>query len=190
VVHLDFPSLLVIALGLSADCFAVALGGGMARKAFSFPPALRLSLAFGVFQAIMPVLGWLAGRTVIAYISPYDHWLAFGLLVLVGGRMLWESFHERGGERAGADISRGLLLFTLSLATSVDSLAVGLGLAFLEANIALASATIGTVAFLVTLLGFWLGRRVGALVGRRAEVVGGIVLILIGLRILLEHVLE
>jgi putative Mn2+ efflux pump MntP len=185
----DFSSILVIAFGLSADCFAVALSGGMARKSFSLPPALRVAFSFGFFQAAMSVLGWLAGRTVIAYISAYDHWLAFGLLLFVGGRMLWESFHDKDGRREGADITRGLLLFTLSLATSIDALAVGLSFAFLEMNIALAGATIGVVALLVTLGGFWLGRRLGSLAGRRAELVGGLVLIAIGVRILLEHLL-
>jgi putative Mn2+ efflux pump MntP len=134
----------------------------------------------------MLVLGWLAGLTVIEYISAYDHWLAFGLLLFVGGRMLWELFHGGNGGRGSADITRGWLLLTLSVATSLDSLAVGLSLAFLEVNIAMASATIGVVAFLVT---YWSGKKAGALAGERAELVGGVVLIIIGLRILLEHLL-
>ena len=186
---IDFLSIFVIAIGLSADCFAVALSGSISKKAFSFLPLFRVALSFGVFQAFMPVLGWLAGRTVIEFISAYDHWLAFLLLLLVGGRMVWESFHEEDSSRKNADITKGLLLLTLSIATSLDSLAVGLSLAFLEVNIALAAATIGIVAFIVTIVGFSLGSKVGALIGKRAEMIGGVILIAIGLRILLEHIL-
>jgi putative Mn2+ efflux pump MntP len=123
------------------------------------------------------------------FISAYDHWLAFLLLLLVGSRMVWESFREKDRSRKTVDISKGLLLLTLSVATSIDSLAVGLSLAFLEVNIALASATIGVVAFMVTITGFLLGRRVGTLAGKRAEIIGGAILIIIGIRILLEHIL-
>ena len=186
---IDFPSILVIAIGLSADCFAVALSGSIAKRTFSFLQVFRVALSFGVFQAFMPVLGWLAGRTIIQFISAYDHWLAFLLLLLVGSRMVWESFHDKDSSRANTDITKGLLLFTLSVATSLDSLAVGLSFAFLKVNIALASATIGIVAFMVTIVGFLLGNKVGALIGKRAEMIGGAILIVIGLRILLEHIL-
>jgi putative Mn2+ efflux pump MntP len=186
---IDFSSLLVVAIGLSADCFAVALSGSISRKTFSFWQVFRVSLSFGVFQAFMPVLGWLAGRTVIEFISAYDHWLAFALLLLVGGRTIWESFRGKDSGRENADITRGLLLVILSVATSIDALAVGLSFAFLNVNIALASVTIGIVAFMVTSVGFLIGKRVGALVGKWAEIIGGAILIIIGIRILLEHLL-
>ena len=129
----------------------------------------------------MPVLGWLAGRTIVDLIADYDHWVAFILLVVVGSRMIWESFRLGDGHGENADITKGFLLLTLSVATSIDALAVGLSFAFLEVNIALASSTIGAIAFP-------LGRKAGKLIGRRAELVGGMVLIAIVLRILLSHV--
>lgn len=185
----DFLSILLIALGLSADCFAVALSASISQRISSFWQVFRVALSFGVFQAMMPVLGWLAGRTVVDFIADYDHWLAFGLLALVGSRMLWESFHDSDNRRGSTDISKGPLLLILSIATSIDALAVGLSFAFLETNIVLASSTIGITAFLVTALGFVLGRKVGGVVGKRAEVVGGVILIGIGIKILLEHML-
>ncbi|MBM3154105.1 MAG: manganese efflux pump [Chloroflexi bacterium] len=186
----DFLSVLFIALGLSADCFAVALSGSIALGKTSAAPLFRLSTAFGGFQAIMCLLGWLAGQTVVNFIAEYDHWVAFGLLAIVGSRMLWEAFHDDDAREKNADITRGLLLLTVSLATSIDSLAVGLSFAFLQVNIWLASLTIGVTAFAVTALSFVVGRKAGQLMGKRAEAVGGIILILIGLRILIEHLLE
>ncbi len=186
---IGFFSVLLIAIGLSVDCFAVALSGSISMRTVSSLQVLRASLAFGLFQALMPVLGWLAGQTVVELIADYDHWAAFVLLALVGSRMIWKSLHSEDGRSENADITKGLLLLTLSLATSMDALAVGLSFAFLDTNIALASLTIGVIAFVATVIGFLLGRKVGNLVGKRAETVGGIVLIGIGLRILSEHIL-
>ncbi len=186
---MGFLSVFVIAIGLSADCFAVALSGSIAIKTLNFFKVFRTSLAFGLFQALLPVLGWLVGRTVVDLMAEYDHWVAFLLLVVVGGRMVWESFRLKSDHSEITDITKGFLLLTLSVATSIDALAVGLSFAFLEVNIVLASSTIGVVAFVVTAIGFLLGRKVGKLVGKRAEAVGGIILIGIGLRILLSHIL-
>ncbi len=186
---IDFLSVLLIAIGLSADSFAVALSGSISMRTLSSLQVFRASLSFGLFQALMPVLGWLAGRTVVDLVAQYDHWVAFILLALVGGRMVWESFHSGEGRSENADITRGFLLLTLSVATSIDALTVGLTFAFLEVNIILASSIIGVVAFVATTIGFLLGRRVGKLVGRRAEAIGGMVLIGIGIRILLSHIL-
>src|SRR5512136_2509421 len=135
---LDFVSVLLIAIGLSADCFAVALGASTSAKGASYLQALRVSLAFGVFQSIMPVLGWLAGKTVVDLISDYDHWVAFGLLTIIGGRMIWESFRPKESESDQRDFSKGMMLLTLAVATSIDALAVGLSFAFLKVNIAVA----------------------------------------------------
>jgi putative Mn2+ efflux pump MntP len=186
---INFPIILITALGLSADCVAVALSISLSRRTFSLGRFIRFPLAFGISQAIMMVIGWLAGRTVVDLISAYDHWVAFGLLVAIGGRMIWESFHEKDEGRAGKDTTRWLTLLALSLATSIDSLAVGLSFAFLRVNIALASATTGVTAGVITLIGQLIGNRVGALVGKRAEIAGGIILIIIGIRILIEHML-
>ncbi|MBM2831788.1 MAG: putative Mn2+ efflux pump MntP [Dehalococcoidia bacterium] len=186
---MEFLSLFFVALSLSADCFAVALSGSISMRTVSRLRALRTSLAFGFFQFLMPVLGWLAGRTIVEVISAYDHWVAFALLAFVGGRMVWQSLRERDQETLGADITRGFLLLTLSVATSLDALAVGLSFAFLQVDIVRASLTIGIVAFLATAIGFLLGRKVGKMLGRGAKLVGGLVLLGIGVSILLTHIL-
>ncbi len=138
----------------------------------------------------MTLLGWWAGSRIIDFIASYDHWLAFGLLVFVGGRMIWESLHAKEGEEEKkTDITRWRYLVILAIATSIDALAVGLSFAFLKVNLALASVTIGITAFIITILGFLAGKKLGELVGKRAEIIGGVILIAIGLRILLEHLL-
>jgi putative Mn2+ efflux pump MntP len=185
-----FLSILFIALGLSADCFAVSLAGSISLKKFRYIQVFRTALAFGSAQALMPLIGWLVGRTVINYISAYDHWVAFGLLGIVGGRMIWEAFHEKEEGRKNTDITRGWLLLTLAIATSIDALAVGLSFAFLEINIGYAILVIGLVTFCISTLGFYIGRKAGSLLGQRAKIIGGIILIGIGLRILLDHLLE
>jgi manganese efflux pump family protein len=185
----EFLSTFLIAIGLAADCFAVALGGSMSMRKIRYLQVFRTGLAFGAAQTLMPVIGWLVGRTVIDYVAGYDHWIAFALLAVIGGRMIREAFHEKEERKEGADISRGFLLLTLAFATSIDALAVGLSFAFLDTNILLAGLLIGVVAFLVTHLGFYLGRKAGALLGRNARIAGGIILVGIGLRILLSHLL-
>lgn len=183
----DFLSVVLISLGLSADCFAVAVSGSITMKSLTRLQVVRTALFFGLFQALMPVLGWLIGRTVVDLIADFDHWIAFGLLTVVGARMLWSAFRNNTDEYI--DITKGFLLIVLSIATSIDALAVGLTFAVLETNIVLASATIGSVAFVATVTGFLSGKKVGKSLGKRAEMIGGIVLIGIGIRILLSHLL-
>ncbi|MCX8126868.1 MAG: manganese efflux pump MntP family protein, partial [Dehalococcoidia bacterium] len=163
--------------------------GSMARRGKSFLGNLRAAGAYGLAQFLMPIVGWLAGRTVVELIEAYDHWLAFALLAGVGGHMVWESFDD-DDSKACSDITRGWLLFTMAIATSIDALAVGLSFAFLKINILLASTTIGVTAFSVTTAGFAIGARAGELLGKRARLAGGIVLIAIGLRILVSHLLD
>ena len=146
-----------------------------------------MASAFCVFQTGMQLAGWFLGKTVVDLISAYDHWIAFGLLAFVGGRMVWESLHEETEAKEGVDITRGFALIALSVATSLDSLAVGLSYAIVDIGIALPSILAGVIAFTATITGFALGRKVGDLFGRRAETVGGLVLIGIGVRILVEH---
>ena len=131
----------------------------------------------------------MAGKTLVNLISDYDHWVAFALLLIIGSRMIWESFHSKEGEAADRDFSKGTMLLTLAVATSIDALAVGLSFAFLSVNIVMAVLTIGGVAFLITGVGFLAGRKAGKLLGERAETFGGIILIGIGIRILLTHLL-
>jgi putative Mn2+ efflux pump MntP len=184
----SFLSILIIAIGLSADCFAVALSASIATKRFTFVNFFRFPLTFGIFQALMMVVGWLAGSAIIDLISAYDHWLAFALLVFIGGKMIWESFRKESDEEHKKYTS-WLTLLALSIATSIDALAVGLSFAFLEVDIVVAGVTIGITAFIITIIGQLIGNRVGALVGKRAEIVGGLILIAIGIKILLEHLL-
>lgn len=186
--NLDLVSVFLIAIGLSIDCFAVAISASVYLRNPSAIQVFRTSLVFGVFQALMPALGWLVGQTFIDFVEDYDHWLSFSLLAAIGVRMIWNAFHSGEFQNDSLDITRGLALFLLSVATSIDALAVGLSFAFLKINITVASLIIGMVAFVFTIFGFIIGRKVGEIIGKRAEAIGGMVLIVIGLRILISHI--
>lgn len=179
-------NLIVVAVGVSADAFAVSLTQGVRVRQRLHRQALVLALAFGLAQAVMPFVGWLLGSQLHAFIAPVDHWVAFGLLLLIGGKMLWEAFRPGGDEE-----ERGMLrwreLLGLALATSVDALAVGLSFAFLGVDIVPAIILIGLVTAVLTYAGVLLGHRVGTRFQTPAEIVGGLVLIGIGVKILLEH---
>jgi putative Mn2+ efflux pump MntP len=183
---MDFVSVLLIALGLAMDAFAVALGVGTTRKDIWFRPGFRLSFHFGLFQFLMPILGWLGGATIARFIAAWDHWIAFGLLAYVGGKMVIESFGD-GKAHNSADPTRRWTLVMLALATSIDALAVGLSLAMIKVDILYPSLVIGIVAALMTALGLTLGKRLGVQFGKRMELVGGLILISIGLRVVLSH---
>lgn len=180
-------TLLGIALGLAMDAFAVAIGAGLQLVDVSPRQTFRLAWHFGLFQALMPVLGWLAGRTLVEYIEPVDHWIAFGLLTFIGGKMVYEAFQEKDEEADACDPTKGWRLVMLSIATSIDALAVGLSLAVLGVSIWYPALVIGIVAGVLTTVGLDLGKRFGGLLGRRMEVVGGLILIGIGIKILVEH---
>jgi manganese efflux pump family protein len=179
---------IVIAVGLAMDAFAVSLGIGTAGQATGPRPLFRLSFHFGLFQALMPILGWFAGSTFAGLISGFDHWLAMGLLGFVGGRMIRSGLDPEAAPRA-CDPSRGGTLLMLCIATSIDALAVGLSLAMLRINILYPSVVIGMVTAFMSLVGLLVGRRLGSSFGRRMEVLGGLLLIGIGLRVLLSHLL-
>jgi manganese efflux pump family protein len=179
-----FLSILVIAIGLSADCFAVALSASICNRDLPIWQGLRVALFFGVFQSAMMLLGWWAGSYISEFIESFDHWIAFGLLAFVGVKMIWESIHEK---ESRTDICQWRYLVFLAIATSLDALAVGISFAFLQVNLAAAGITIGVTALVITFIGFLAGKKLGELVGKRAEIIGGIILIGIGLRILLEH---
>ncbi len=185
---MSFPVVLGVALGLAMDAFAVTLGLGCSLRGLTRGQSFRLAFHFGLFQFFMPILGWAAGTRIEAHIRAFDHWIAFGLLAFVGGKMIVESFRSASEDgRRGGDPTRGHRLFLLSVATSIDALAVGLSLAVLEVKILYPAAVIGAVAFGMTILGSRLGPVLGKVVGRRAELLGGIVLILIGIKILADH---
>lgn len=185
---MDLLTLIAIAVGLSMDAFAVSVASGIAIKHLRVHHAVRIALFFGGFQAIMPVIGWLAGRSVAELISPWDHWAAFGLLVFIGGRMIYESFRMETAERPTDPLNIYVLL-VLSVATSLDALAVGFSFAFLNVAIVVPVVIIGVVTFTLSLVGVAVGDRLGHFFEKRIEAVGGIVLIAIGVKILLEHVL-
>ncbi len=185
---MNFPIVLGLAFALAMDAFAVSLGLGLNLVRASAVQTLRLALFFGVFQFLMPVIGWGAGTTVIGLIERFDHWVAFALLLGVGGKMIVESFRGAGTVKVRkSDPTRGFSLLVLSVATSLDSLAVGLSLAALRVAIVYPAAVIGVVAFLMTVIGMKLGPLVGRVVGKRAELAGGLILILIGIKILADH---
>lgn len=184
---MDLLTLLGIALALAMDAFAVALGTGMSLATLTGRHLFRLGFHFGLFQALMPIIGWLAGLTVQKQVAAWDHWIAFALLAFVGGKMLKEAFSHDDDEAAASDPTRGLSLVLLSVATSIDALAVGFSLSMLGISIWTPAVIIGLVAGALTVAGMLLGRRVGDKWGPRVEIVGGLVLIGIGVKILIEH---
>jgi len=169
------------------DAFAVSITVGLNLERLTARHIFRLAFHFGLFQFMMPILGWWAGSTVSQWITAVDHWLAFGLLGFIGGKMIRDSFLGEDERRKPRDPTRGWMLITLSVATSIDALAVGLSMAFLGVSVWLPSIIIGTVAGLMTVIGIVFGRRAGAPLGVWAERVGGLLLVCIGLRILVSH---
>jgi putative Mn2+ efflux pump MntP len=181
-------TLIGIAVGLAMDAFAVSIGAGLTLKTVDARQTFRLAWHFGLFQALMPVLGWLAGRSLARWIAPVDHWIAFGLLGVIGGKMIHEALKDDDQREARrSDPTKGWSLVLLSVATSIDALAVGLSLALLGVSIWWPAIVIGLVAGAFTTVGIQLGKRFGALLGRRMEIVGGVILIAIGVQILVEH---
>ena len=186
---MQFVNISAIAVALAMDAFAVSIATGVRLKDVSFRQTFRLSWHFGLFQAMMPVIGWRAGLSIRVYIERYDHWVAFALLVLVGINMIREAFQHDKGEEQKRDPTKGVTLVILSVATSIDALAVGLSLSILNISIWVPALVIGIVAAIATGVGLHIGKKVGTAshVGQYAELVGGTVLLLIGIRILYEH---
>jgi putative Mn2+ efflux pump MntP len=172
---------LALAFSMSADAFAAALGKGASLEKPCFADAVRAGLVFGAIEAITPVIGWSAGITASRLIAAFDHWIAFAVLGAIGSKMLLDSMRE--GRQKVTRHSLTVLVST-AIGTSIDALAVGVTLALIEANIAVAALAIGTTTFALTTLGILVGRMVGAKFGRVAEAFGGIILIVIGIRIL------
>lgn len=184
---MDLITLLGIAFALAMDAFAVALGTGVTLRRLTGRHLFRLGFHFGLFQALMPIVGWLAGKTLVQWMAAWDHWVALALLSLVGGRMIYESFEV--DKPSDKDPTRGLTLVMLSVATSIDALAIGFSLSILGVSIWTPAVVIGLVAGVLTIIGMLIGDRVGTRWGSRVEILGGLVLIAIGLKILWEHTL-
>lgn len=180
----------LIAVSLALDAFAVSVSSGISIPGFGGRQAVKMGLWFGGFQFAMPLIGWFLGSSVSQYIEAVDHWVAFALLAIIGGRMVWGALRQGAGEEdeAPADLSAKRLCL-LAIATSIDALAVGVSMAFMRVDILISAIIIGVVAFVLSVVGGLVGKRLGALFQRRAELVGGLVLVSIGVKILVEHTL-
>jgi len=177
----------LIGIGLSMDCFAVSLALGTTTKNKLLDTAIIIALFFGLFQTGMILAGWAAGTGFLMYIAGFDHWVAFFLLALIGIKMIIEGF-EAGDEKEPVFVLRIIPVIVLSIATSIDSLGVGISFAFLHADILIPAIIIGIVAFIFSFAGVISGTRLKALLGKRIEIAGGIILVAIGLNILFTHI--
>jgi len=185
---MNFLEILLIALSMSMDAFAVCLAAGTHESTSGPRPTFRLAFHFGLFQFLMPIIGWFAGTSVLRYISAYDQWVAFGLLAFVGIRMV-RSGLDQNSSGPKSNPSRGWTLVILAFATSIDALAVGFSLGLVGVTIWYPAVVIGVVTGLISWLGILLGNRLGAKFGKRMEIIGGIILILIGIWIVIAHFL-
>jgi putative Mn2+ efflux pump MntP len=184
---MNYPTIIIIALGLSMDAFAVSMSEGLTLHRQRIQIALKLALFFGVFQALMPVIGWLAGMSLKNYIAAIDHWIAFGLLTLVGAKMIYEAAIERKARQQDTSLTL-LTIFILAVATSIDALAIGITFSFIKVAILTPVLIIGLITFVASLIGYFLGERFAHLLGSKVEAAGGFILIIIGLKILFGHI--
>ncbi len=180
---MDILTVFLVAVGLAMDCFSVSIASGMTED-MRISAAFKVGISFGSFQMFMPFLGWLLGKSLIDIVSAFDHWLAFGLLSFVGCKMIYEFFQK---EHEGMTLKfRSLLM--LSIATSIDAFSVGIVIGFLTTSIMISIFIFGFVTFVFSFVGILIGDKLKHIFGRRAQIIGGIILILIGTEILLEHV--
>ena len=183
---MELLTIVIIAIGLAMDAFAVSIVSGSTCRQLKIKRALRIALFFGGFQAFMPLIGALAGLSLKEYTASYGHWMAFGLLSAVGGKMVYESFKIKPAEEIfnPSDI---FILLILSVATSIDALVVGITLPLLRVSIALAVVIIGLVTFVLSYLGVFIGKKFGHFFESKIEALGGLILVALGLKILIEH---
>ena len=186
---MGFVELFLTGVGLSMDAFAVSICKGLGMTRVNWLHALVIALFFGGFQALMPLLGYVLAYSFAGYVTSVAHWIAFALLLFIGGKMLWDAFHDDGEDEGEAsDPALDLReLFMLAIATSIDALAVGVSFAFLEVDILPAIAIIGCTTFAISFAGVAIGNQFGSRYERPSTIVGGVVLILIGVKIVLEH---
>ena len=183
---MEIIELILLSIGLGMDAFAVSVCKGISMKKMNWKKACIIGLYFGGFQAIMPVIGYFFGSSFESIITNIDHWIAFILLAIIGTKMIQEAF-QKEEEEYNEDISVKTMI-VLSIATSIDALAVGITFAFLKVNLLLAITLIGTITFILSVIGTKIGNRFGDKYKSKAELAGGIILIIIGLKILLEHI--
>jgi putative Mn2+ efflux pump MntP len=185
---MNFAATVALSLAMSTDAFAAAVGKGAALQRPRLSEALRTGLIFGVIEGITPVVGWALGRVAAPYVSAWDHWIAFTLLGALGLRMIWAALSDDAKAEVSKPDSHSFLVLALTgFATSIDAMVVGIGLAMVGADITITALAIGFSTFVMVTIGVMLGRVLGQIAGRRAELVGGIVLIAIGSFILYEH---
>lgn len=184
-IEMDILTIVMIALGLAMDAFAVSVSSGITIKELKPRHGAKIALFFGGFQALMPILGWLLGIGFKDYIEKYDHWIAFVLLGFIGAKMLKESMDDDC--EYISDPLQNKVLFMLAIATSIDAMAVGVSFAFLKASILSSSLIIGAITCVICFGGVYLGNRCGCVFKKKAEIAGGVVLMLIGFKILAEH---
>jgi manganese efflux pump family protein len=177
--------LFLLGIGLSFDTFAVSVSCGIVDEKIRFWQAVRIALFFAVFQAVMPIIGWLLGSSFKVYVSSLDHWIAFTLLSIIGLKMIYESLQKV--EDDCFDPHDLKIILTLSFATTIDALVVGVGYAMISVNFILLPVIIGLVTFLVAMMGMFFGKKIGNRFGKRVEIAGGLILISIGVKILAEH---
>lgn len=180
--------LFVTALALAMDAFAVSVSSGIQIPNTKMRHGVKIGLYFGFFQCLMPIIGWAAGQTFAKYIDMYDHYVAFILLAFIGARMVKGAFGEDDSKMDARNPLDTKILFLLAIATSIDALAVGISFALINVNIWLSSAMIGIITFFVCFAGVMIGKKIGCLFRKKAEIAGGIVLIIIGLKILVEGI--
>jgi putative Mn2+ efflux pump MntP len=185
---MEFVTIVIIAVSLAMDAFAVSVAMGAGYRELRIHHVIRMAVFFGAFQAIMPVVGWLAGTAIEHTIAAYDHWVAFAILSAVGLKMIYEAF-KMGPDRDPADPANLGVLLTLSVATSIDALAVGITLSLVTSSILTAVVIIGAVTLVLSLAGCWIGKRMGHLFENKIEIAAGCILVAIGLKILLGHLL-
>ena len=183
---MDFFTILFIALGLSMDSFAVSVTSGLLIKKAKLISFMKFCLVLALFQAIMPVFGWILGKELKVYIESSDHWVAFSLLILIGGKMIWEG-SKKSEERKQFDPLNNIVMLGLGLATSIDALIIGLGFGFLDVKIIYPVLIIGLTTFFAAVTGIYIGSKLQKTVNLRLEILGGLVLMGIGIKILIEH---
>jgi manganese efflux pump family protein len=183
---MEIFTVILLAIGLSFDSFAVSVCSGLNLPQIRFSQAAKIAIFLAFFQAVMPLIGWLIGNSMKSLIEPVDHWIAFGLLSLIGGKMVIESFINSEVREIKNPLHIKVIL-TLSLATSIDALAVGFSFAAFLDKILIAVFIIGAVTFIASMLGILLGKKTGPSFNKYAEILGGLILIVIGLKILIEH---
>lgn len=184
---MGFAEISLIGVGLSMDAFAVAICKGLKMQRLNLKQTGLIALFFGGFQALMPIIGWFLGKQFERYITSVDHWIAFVLLAFIGGKMIYDSFHDDEKEDKEKDEFNIKELLLMAVATSIDALAVGITFAFLQTNIWSAVAIIGATTFVLSAVGVFIGHKFGAKYKNKAELAGGIILVFIGIKILLEH---